>query len=188
VLRSLSSPADQDCLTPAEFAAGVALLRHAGDIVVSDVGAKANGPVAVAALESASTLVLATEFAYDALELTIEMVSALAGQPLSYRPDPDDWSAVADGRFAPLVAGSVVVVAPGRQQYGATVRRDVNLTSMTEWLRVVCGGGVVMVNHDDHLELGDRIVLAELQLDTAVAYLRATALIAARFSLTQVNE
>ena len=188
VLRSLSSPADQDCLTPAEFAAGVALLRHAGEIVVSDVGATANGPVAVAALESASTLVLATEFAYDALELTIEMVSALAGQPLSYRPDPDDWSAVSNGRFAPLVAGSVVVVAPGRQQCDDTDRRDVNLTAMTEWLRVVCGGGVVMVNHDDHLDLGDRIVLGELQLDTAVAYLRAAAVIAARFPLTEVNE
>ena len=187
VLRSLSSPADQDCLTPGEFGAGVALLRHAGDIVVSDVGTRTNGPVAVAALESASTLVLATEFAYDALELTIEMVSALCGQPLSYRPDPDDWSAVADGKFATLVAGSVVVVAPGRQRCGATVRRDVNLTAMTEWLRVVCGG-VVMVNHDDHLDLGDRIVLAELQLDTAVAYLRAAAAVAARFPLTEVNE
>jgi hypothetical protein len=81
----------------------------------------------------------------------------------------------------------VVVVAPGRQSSGATVRRDVNLTAMTEWLRVVCGG-VVMVDHDDHLDLGDRIVLAELQLDTAVAYLRAAALIAARFPLTEVNE
>jgi hypothetical protein len=81
----------------------------------------------------------------------------------------------------------VVVVAPGRQQCGTTVRRDVNLTAMTEWLRVVCGG-VVMVSHDDHLDLGDRIVLGELQLDTAVAYLGATALIAARFPLTGVNE
>ena len=188
VLRSLSSPTGDESLTPAEYAAGVALLRHAGEIVVSDVGTRVNGPVAVAALESASTLVLATEFAYDALELTIEMVSALAGQPLSYRPDPDDWSAVSDGRFAPLVAESVVVVAPGRQQRDGTDRRDVNLTAMTEWLRVVCGGGVVMVNHDDHLDLGDRIVLAELQLDTAVAYLRAAAVIAARFPLTEVNE
>jgi len=187
VLRSLSSPADQDCLTPAQFGAGVALLRHAGDIVVSDVGTRTNGPVAIAALESASTLVLATEFAYDALELTIEMVSALAGQPLSYRPDPDDWSRVADGRFAPLVAGSVVVVAPGRQRSASPDRRDVNLTAMTEWLRVVCGA-VVMVNHDDHLDLGDRIVLAELELDTAVAYLRAAAAVAARFPLSEVNE
>jgi MinD-like ATPase involved in chromosome partitioning or flagellar assembly len=188
VLRSLSSPTGDESLTPAEYAAGVALLRHAGDIVVSDVGARANGPVAVAALDSASTLVLATEFAYDALELTIEMVSALAGQPLTYRPDPDDWSAVDDGRFAPLVAGSVVVVAPGRQQSGGTDRRDVNLRAMTEWLRVVCGGGIVMVNHDDHLNLGDRIVLGELELDTAVAYLRVAAVIAARFPLTEVNE
>ena len=188
VLRSLSSPTGDESLTPGEYAAGVALLRHAGEIVVSDVGTRANGPVAVAALESASTLVLASEFAYDALELTIEMVSALAGQPLSYRPDPDDWSAVANGRFAPLVAESVVVVAPGRQQFGATDRRDVNLTAMTEWLRVVCGGGVVMVNHDDHLAQGDRIVLGELQLDTAVAYLRVAAAVAARFPLTEVNE
>jgi hypothetical protein len=45
-----------------------------------------------------------------------------------------------------------------------------------------------MLNHDDHLELGDRIVLGELQLDTAVAYLRAAAVIAARFPLTEVNE
>jgi hypothetical protein len=81
----------------------------------------------------------------------------------------------------------VVVVAPGRQSSGATVRRDVNLRAMTEWLRVVCGG-VVMVNHDDHLDLGDRIVLAELQLDTAVAYLRAAAVIASRFPLTVVNK
>jgi len=188
VLRSLSSPTGDESLTPAEYGAGVALLRHACEIVVSDVGTRTNGLVAVAALESASTLVLATEFAYDALELTIEMVSALAGQPLSYRPDPDDWSAVANGRFAALVAGSVVVVAPGRRQRDGTDRRDVNLTAMTEWLRVVCGGGVVMVNHDDHLDLGDRIVLGELELDTAVAYLRAAAAVAARFPLTEVNE
>jgi hypothetical protein len=94
---------------------------------------------------------------------------------------------VADGRFATLVAGSVVVVAPGRQLYGAAVRPDLNLTAMTEWLGVVCAG-VIMLNHDDHLELGDRIVLGELQLDTAVAYLRAAAVIAARFPLTEVNE
>ncbi len=188
VLRSLSSPTDPEDLTPAEYAAGVALLRHAGEIVVSDVGTRCNGPVAVAALESASTLVLATEFAFDALELTIEMVSALAGQPLSYRPDPDEWSAVADGRFAPLVAGSVVVVAPGRQHRDGSGRRDANLTAMTEWLRAVCGGGVVTVNPDEHVAQGDRIVLGELQLDTVVAYLRAAAAVAQRFQLTEVNE
>lgn len=188
VLRSLSSPTDPEDLTPAEYAAGVALLRHAGEIVVSDVGTRCNGPVAVAALESASTLVLATEFAFDALELTIEMVSALGGQPLSYRPDPDEWSAVADGRFAPLVAGSVVVVAPGRQHRDGSGRRDANLTAMTEWLRAVCGGGVVTVNPDEHVAQGDRIVLGELQLDTVVAYLRAAAAVAQRFQLTEVNE
>jgi hypothetical protein len=45
-----------------------------------------------------------------------------------------------------------------------------------------------MVDHDDHLDLGDRIVLGELQLDTAVTYLRAAAVIASRFPLTVVNE
>ena len=111
VLRSLSSPPDEEDLSPEEFVAGVALLRRAGQIVISDIGTKANGPLAVAALASANSLVLATELSYDALELTIEMVSALAGQPLSYRPDPDDWSAVSGGRFASLVSSAVVVVS-----------------------------------------------------------------------------
>ncbi len=87
-----------------------------------------------------------------------------------------------------MVAGSVVVVAPGRQHRDGSGRRDANLTAMTEWLRAVCGGGVVTVNPDEHVAQGDRIVLGELQLDTVVAYLRAAAAVAQRFQLTEVNE
>jgi MinD-like ATPase involved in chromosome partitioning or flagellar assembly len=186
VLRSLSSPADEEDLSPEEFVAGVALLRRAGQIVVSDIGTKANGPLAVAALASANSLVLATEFTYDALELTIEMVSALAGQPLSYRPDPDDWSAVSDGRFASLVLSAVVVVSPGRQRLNGA-DDDPNLSMMLEWLRVVCGGSVVVVGHDDNLSAGHLIDLSELDSDTVLAYSCAAAAVAARFPLTEVQ-
>jgi MinD-like ATPase involved in chromosome partitioning or flagellar assembly len=186
VLRSLSSPADERDLSPEEFVAGVALLRRAGQIVVSDIGTKANGPLAVAALASASSLVLATELTYDALELTIEMVSALAGQPLSYRPDPDDWSVVSDGRFASLVSSAVVAVSPGRQRRDGA-DNDPNLSMMLEWLRVVCGGSVVVVGHDDHLSAGHLIDLAQLDSDTVLAYSCVAAAVAARFPLAEVQ-
>lgn len=182
VLRSLSNSTDED-LTPEQYAAGVALLRRAGQLVVSDIGTKANGAVLVAGLSCADTLVIATELAYDALELTIEMVSALAGEPLSYRPDPDDWSMLSDGRFAGLVQGAVVVVAPGRQSVDATRQRDENLLAMIEWLRIVCGGKVIRVGHDDHLATGGVLDPRELQPDTVTAYLRVAGAVAARFSL-----
>jgi MinD-like ATPase involved in chromosome partitioning or flagellar assembly len=179
VLRSRTTDSARDeCLSFEDFGAGIGLLRRAAQIVISDVGTSANGPVGAAALECASTLVLATELAYDSLELTIEMVSALAGEPLSYRPDPDDWSAVSNGRFAPLVQGAIVVVAPGRADAGGE-----DVTSMVDWLRVVCGGRVFLINRDDHLALGDLIVPSQLQPETAVAYLRVAAAVAARFPL-----
>ena len=179
VLRSRAADsAGEEGLSSREFAAGIGVLRRAAQIVISDVGTPANGPIGVAALESASTLVLATELAYDSLELTIEMVSALAGEPLSYRPDPDDWSALSDGRFAPLVQGAIVVIAPGRADAGG-----VDLTAMVEWLRVVCGGGVFLIGRDAHLALGDLIVPSQLHQDTAVAYLRIAAAVAARLPL-----
>jgi MinD-like ATPase involved in chromosome partitioning or flagellar assembly len=186
VLRCLTSnPAEIESLTGVEFGAGVALLRQSAQIVISDIGAAANGPVGVAALASASTLVLATELAQDSLELTIEMVSALSGQPLSYRTDPDDWSAVSDGRLSPLVQGAVVVVAPGRQRCEVSSRGRADLTAMTEWLRAVCGGGVFLVDSDDHLAQGDLIVPSQLRPETAVAHLRAAAAVAARLPLSE---
>jgi hypothetical protein len=184
VFRCLTpNPAEVESLTGVEFGAGLALLRRAAQIVVSDIGVSANGPVGVAALANASTLVLATELAQDSLEMTIEMVSALAGQALSYRPDPDCWSAVSDGRFSPLVEGAVVVVAPGRQLHEDSRRGRADLTAMTEWLRAVCGGGVYLVGSDDHLALGDLIVPEQLRPETAVAHLRAAAAVAARLAL-----
>ncbi len=186
VLRSLSSPADEEDLSPEELVAGIALLRRAGQIVISDIGTKANGPLAVAALASANSLVLATELTYDALELTIEMVSALAGQPLSYRPDPDDWSMVSDRRFASLVSSAVVVVSPGRQR-GDEADDDPNLSMMLEWLRVVCGGSVVVVGHDDDLSAGHLIDLAQLDSDTVLAHSCVAAAVAARFPLAEVQ-
>ena len=182
VLRSLSS-ADGRTLGAEEFAAGLMLLRRVGQIVVADVGTKANGAVLAAALTHADTLVIATELAYDALELTIEMVSALAGEPLSYRPDPDDWSALSDGGFGSLVQGAIVVVSPGRYPVESGDHVDGNLAAMLEWLRVVCGGGVVRVGYDEHLGAGDVIDPSSLSHATVSAHLRVAGAVAARFSL-----
>lgn len=179
VLRSVSSPLEEQDLSPAEFTAGVDLLRRAGQILISDIGSRANGPLANAALLCADSLVLSTELAYDALELAIEMASALAGQPLSYRPDPDEWSSTGDGRFVNLVVDAVVVVAPSRRLVS---ERDPNLSAMLEWLRVVCGGGVITVGRDNHLGEGDLIDLERLELETVFSYLRVAAAVAASFA------
>ena len=183
-LRVLSNqtadPAEVESLTFAEFEAGVALLRRAAQIVISDMGTSSTGPVAVAAMETANTLVFATELAQDSLELAIEMVSAFAGQPLSYRPDPDDWSAVSNGRFAHLVQGAIVAIAPGRGD-----RDPADLTALIDWLRAVCGGGVFIINKDDHLALGDLIVPSALQSETTIAHLGVAAAVAARFPQVQ---
>jgi cellulose biosynthesis protein BcsQ len=180
VLRSLSSSAGD--LAPEEFVTGVALLRRAAQIVISDIGTKANGPLAAAAFDCADTLVIATELAYDALELTIELVSALAGEPLSYRPDPDNWSNVCNGRYARLVAGAVVVVSPSRRQSDDFEMGDQNLAAMLEWLRVVCGGGVVLVDRDDHLSAGGVIEQSKVGVEGIVAYLRVASSVAAQFA------
>jgi hypothetical protein len=138
-------------------------------------------------LECADTLVIVTDAAVDALEMTIEMVSALAGEPLSYRMDPDDWSGLGDGRFASLIEGAIVVVSSLR------CRSDDSedgigsgmATAMVDWLRVVCGGAVVVVKGDDHLAEGDLIDLEKLQLESAVSHLGVAAAVAARFPLTR---
>ena len=187
VLRSVSSSTESPCLTPKEYQAGVAVLRWAGQVVISDIGTKANGTLIVASLECADTLVIVTAAAVEALELTIEMVSALAGEPLSYRMDPDDWSGLGDGRFASLIEGAIVVVSSLR------CRSDDSedgigsgmATAMVDWLRVVCGGAVVVVKGDDHLAEGDLIDLEKLQLESAVSHLGVAAAVAARFPLTR---
>lgn len=173
-----ADPASIEELSGSEYESGIALVRRAAQIVISDMGTSLAGGPAVAALESASTLVFATDLSRDSLELTIEMVSALAGQPLSYRPDPDDWGAVSNGRFASLVRGSIVVIAPGRGD-----ERDLDdLAELVSWLRSVCAG-LFTVAKDPHLARGDLIVPSALQSATTIDYLGVAAAIAARFPL-----
>ncbi|MGC1239904.1 MAG: hypothetical protein WA860_14065 [Acidimicrobiales bacterium] len=180
VLRSLSSPDAEFDLSPEAFAAGLSLIGRASQLIVLDVGTKANGPVMTAALDGADALVLATEFAYDALELTVEMASALAGEPLSYRPDPDEWTGMSDGRLASLISNAIVVVSSGRSD--DIRRRDPNLSMMLEWLGVVCGGGVVVVDSDDHLSVGGVIDQGQLEFNTVLAYTRVAASITTQLS------
>ncbi|MGB8196689.1 MAG: hypothetical protein WCF25_06760 [Acidimicrobiales bacterium] len=180
-LRVLSNqtadPASVEDLSGSEYDAGIRLLRRAAQIVISDMGTSFAGGPAIAALESANTLVFATDMSQDSLELTIEMVSALAGQPLSYRPDPDDYDAVSNGRFAPLVQRSVVAISPGRGD-----RRDPeNLAELIGWLRSVCQGGVFVIPKDQHLVRGDLIIANALQPATLITYLGIAAEVASQF-------
>jgi MinD-like ATPase involved in chromosome partitioning or flagellar assembly len=182
-LRVLSNqsadPVAVEALLGEEYEGGVALLRRAAQIVISDMGTSFAGGPAVAALESANTLVFATDLSQDSLELTIELVSALAGRPLSYRPDPDDYNAVSNGRFAALVQGSVVVISPGRDDE----RDPAHLAELVGWLRNVCQGGLFVIPKDQHIVRGDLLMLQALQPETLVTYLAVAAAIAARFPL-----
>lgn len=153
----------------------VELVSRAAQIVVSDMGTSIAGPVAVAALDLTDTLVIATEMTQDTLEMTVEIVSALAGQPMSYRPDPDDYSAVDDGRYAELVAGAVVVVSPGK---GDRDRSD--LADLLDWLNSVCAA-VVEIPRDQHFGLGTLIDLSALSTPARLAHLRVAAHVASRF-------
>ena len=176
VSNQAGDPTAVETMPGSDYTAAIALLRRAAQIVISDMGTSAVGEVAIAALDSADTLVVATELTQDSLELTIEMISALAGQPVSYRHDPADWSAVSDGRYAPLVRSAVVAVAPGRGD-----RDPADLAGLIDWLRAVCGGGVHLIPRDPHLALGDLIVPTALRPATAAAELAVAAAVASRF-------
>jgi MinD-like ATPase involved in chromosome partitioning or flagellar assembly len=171
-----ADPSDVELLSDDAYCAGIELLRRAAQIVISDMGTSPTGPVTIAALESADTLVIATEMAQDALELTIEMTSALYGEPKSYRPNPEDWSSVSDGRFKHLVQNAVVVISPPRDD-----RNPKDLSGYVEWFRQVCHGGVVIIPRDRHLALGNVIIPSALSPDTEIAFLEVAAAVAAQF-------
>jgi MinD-like ATPase involved in chromosome partitioning or flagellar assembly len=168
-------------MTGQQYAAFLQLLSRAAQLVISDMGTSTAGEVAVAALDAADQLVVCTEMRRDALELAVEWVAALAGQPVSYRPNPEDYSGVADGRYAELVGRAIVVVAPSGGD-------PAELRPLLDWLAQVtnqdaAGGRVVVVPHDPHVATGSRIRLDLLQPATRLAYLRVAAQTALNFAL-----
>lgn len=145
-------PALVERMTGEQYSNFLALLSRAAQLVVSDMGTSTAGEVAIAALDAADQLVLCTELRRDALEMAVEWLSALYGQPVSYRPDPEDYSGIADGRFAELASRAVVVVAPGGGH-------PAELAPLLQWFAEVTntgrdGGRVVVVPHDPHIEIG----------------------------------
>lgn len=152
-----------------------AVLCRAGQLLVSDMGTSITSPWAVAALEAADTLVVATDTDEDSLDWTVEMMSSLAGSPLSYQPTPADYSAVADGRFAPLVSGAVLVVNPGK------IKRDpAEYEALLQWFSAV-GAQVVAVPDDPGL--AGLINPAALRPASTEAHLRVAAHVASRLPL-----
>ncbi|MGH3561911.1 MAG: ArsA-related P-loop ATPase, partial [Mycobacterium sp.] len=108
-----------EAMTGASFADAIALICRAAQILVCDMGTSVTSSLAIAALDAADSLVIATDLDHADLDTTIEIVSALAGQPLT-RPAAAasaaavDYANVMDGRYAELIAGAVVIAAPSR--------------------------------------------------------------------------
>lgn len=162
-------------MTADDYRAIGGVLCRAAQLLVSDMGTSITSPWSVAALESAETLVFVTDTDEDSLDWTVEMVSSLAGSPLSYQHEPADYSRVADGRFAALVSGSILVVNPGK------IERDpAEYEALLQWFGGVCAD-VVVVPHDP--ALAGRIDPADLRPATIEAHLRVAAHVASRLAL-----
>ena len=174
-------PALVENMTGEQYGHFLALLARAAQLVVSDMGTSTAGEVAIAALDTADQLVLCTELRRDALEMAVEWLSALYGQPVSYRPDPEDYSGIADGRYAELASRAVVVVAPGGGD-------PAELAPLLHWFAEVTnagrdGGRIVVMPHDPHIARGEQILLDQLRPDTRLAYLRVAAHVVDNFAL-----
>jgi MinD-like ATPase involved in chromosome partitioning or flagellar assembly len=179
-------PALVEHMTGEQYRDVIDLLSRAAQLVVSDLGTSTAGEVAVAALDAADQLVLCTELRRDALEIAIEYLSALYGDPVSYRPDPEDYSSIADGRYAELATRAIVVVAPGGGDQQA-------LSPLLDWFTQVTstgrdGGRVVVVPFDAHIARGEQIQLEQLQPATRLAYLQIAAHVVDNFALGRLGD
>lgn len=175
--NAAADPVDVERLHPDAFGAGIELLRRAAQIVVSNLGTSVASPITQAALRSATTMVIATEMSQDALELTIEAVSAYAGEPMNVAKEPRDWpDSITDGRFKDLVENAVVVISPARDG-----RNPADLEGYVNWFRSVTKGGVIIVPRDSHLLKANVIHLDALELPTKLAFLEVAAAVATQF-------
>jgi MinD-like ATPase involved in chromosome partitioning or flagellar assembly len=149
------------------FTAALGLVSRAAQIVVCDVGTAVTSSLAVAALDAADSLVIATDLDHADLATTMEIVSALAGQPLT-RPGTPDYAAITDG-YADLIAGAVLIAAPSRID-----------TEPAEFALTSTGWGRCASPRDPALSAA-RIQWGWLLPATKREYLHALAVIAARF-------
>lgn len=174
-----ADPGVVEAMTGEQYGAVVELVSRAAQVVVQDMGTSVMGEVAVAGLDSADTLVLATDLTQDTLEMTIELVTALAGQPQTFTTESVDYSALADGRYADLVRRAIVVVGPSREED----RDPVDMAPLLDWLSAACAA-VVVVPKDQHLAMGDLIDWSRVDEGVEVAHMQIAALVAQQFPHT----
>lgn len=174
-----ADPGVVEAMTGEDYGSVVDLISRSAQIVVEDMGTSVMGEVAVAGLDTADTLVLATDLTQDTLELTIELVTALAGQPQTFSTESVDYSALADGRYTDLVSRAIVVVGPSRDED----RDPIDMAPMLDWLAQACAG-VIVVGRDQHLAAGDLIDWNRVDPDVQMAHLQIAARVAEQFPLT----
>lgn len=180
-LRVLSNvnvdPKRVERTTKEEFRTVVEFLSDAAQIVVADMGTSVAGDVAIEALCLADTLIIPCELARDSLYPTIELVSALCGEPLSYSPDPPDYNSISDGRFLELASRAVVVITPPDH---TTTGEE--LAGQVDWLRACCSE-VILMPRDPHLATGNVIDRSLLLPTTIQETLRVAAAVARQFPI-----
>lgn len=179
-------PAVVESMTADQYRGAVEALTDFYPLLVSDMGTSIAGPVAIEALSSADQLVAVTEMSKESLEECMEHLSALAGEPLSYRPDPPEYGAITDGRFAHLLPSAVVVVNPPKGLAGGG-RRAPDFTPYLDWLRSVAGH-VVVVPADPHISTGQIIDLGRVSGPVRRAHAEVAAAVAAGFPSAGAND
>lgn len=172
-------------MTGQQYSDFLALLTRAAQLVVCDMGTSTAGEVAVAALDAVDQLVLCTQLRRDTLEMAVEWLSALYGEPVSYRPNPEDYAGIADGRYAELASRAIIAVAPGGGDPAA-------LKPLLDWFAEASnagrpGGRVVVVPHDAHIARGEQILLEQLQPATRLAYLHVAGHVVDNFALGRLG-
>lgn len=162
-----------------QYASVVDFVSRPAQLVIQDMGTSMMGDVALAGLDSADTLVLATDLTQDTLEGTIELITALAGEPQSFRTQSVDYTGLIDGRYADLVRRVIVVVGPSRDD-----KRDPkDLALLLDWLAAAVDN-VVFVGRDQHLATGGLINWDLVDPEVELAHMRVAAMCAEQFPMT----
>lgn len=163
---------------PAEHhRAFIELLSRAAQIIVQDMGTSTVGAVARSALEMTDTLVVVTDLTEDTFGTTLDYISALTGQPMSWSDKPSSaYAEISDGRYDHLAAGAVVVINPSRDPN----RDPIDFADHIEWLRAVCGL-VVVPPLDDHLATGQLIDWNQVSPEVTAAHMQIACWVASRF-------
>ena len=161
VTNDAADPALTELMQRGHYERIMYLLRHAGQLVISDMGTSAVGSVAMAALEQANSMAVCCEMDEGSLRSTVNYLALLRGQrPTDYVEDVDYSKfrgSEHQARLDELGAGAPVVVWPTAKRK----RDDPHIEKRLWWL-AEAAGQVVLVPYCEHLAQGGLMSLAKM--------------------------